>query len=139
MATGICHSICHLIYPPNWKAREELDAVEGSAVCFADLGQLSCLKKKTFLFILCGDNGLMGHVRSRVESIVLRKLSPDVIAVFFFFFFGTTIQPRSHVFSRPHTRLFDVCCCLSATPFPDVWLLDHVSINVNVFWFVKHM
>lgn len=30
-----------LIYPPNWKAREELNAREGSAVCFADLGQLS--------------------------------------------------------------------------------------------------
>lgn len=29
------------------------------------------------------------------------------------------------------------CCCLSATPFPDVLLLDHVSVNVNVFWFVK--
>lgn len=33
-----------LIYPPNWKAREEFDAVEGSAVCVADLGQLSCSK-----------------------------------------------------------------------------------------------
>lgn len=31
------------------------------------------------------------------------------------------------------------CCCLSAMPFPDVLLLDHVSINVNVFWFVKRV
>lgn len=33
-----------LMYPPNWKAREELNAGEGSAVCFADLGQLSYWK-----------------------------------------------------------------------------------------------
>lgn len=42
LATGICHS--HLIYPPNWKAREEWNASEGSAVCFADLGQPSYWK-----------------------------------------------------------------------------------------------
>lgn len=35
------YAIHDLIYPPNWKAREELNAREGRAVCFADLGQLS--------------------------------------------------------------------------------------------------
>lgn len=38
------YAIHNLIYPPNWKAREELIAGEGSAVCFADLGQLTYLK-----------------------------------------------------------------------------------------------
>lgn len=36
------YAIDSIIYPPNWKAREELN--EGSAVCVADLGQLSHLK-----------------------------------------------------------------------------------------------
>lgn len=46
------YAIHNLIYPPNWKAREELNAGEGSAVCFADLGQLSYLK--CFLCVVCG-------------------------------------------------------------------------------------
>lgn len=37
------------IYPPNWKAREELNSGEGSAVCFAGLGQLNYLK--CFLYV----------------------------------------------------------------------------------------
>lgn len=50
------YAIHNLIYPPNWKAREELNAGEGSAVCFADLGQLSYLK--CFLcVVLCGVHG----------------------------------------------------------------------------------
>lgn len=46
------YAIHDLIYPPNWKAREELNAGEGSAVCFADLGQLSYLKCS--LRVVCG-------------------------------------------------------------------------------------
>lgn len=46
------YAIHHLIYPPNWKAREELNAREGSAVCSADLGQLSYLK--CLLRVVCG-------------------------------------------------------------------------------------
>lgn len=46
------YAIHNLIYPPNWKAREEWNAGEGSAVCFADLGQLSYLK--CFLCVVCG-------------------------------------------------------------------------------------
>lgn len=37
------YAIQKLIYPPNWKAREELNSREGSAVCFDDLGQISYL------------------------------------------------------------------------------------------------
>lgn len=39
------YAIHNFIYPPNWKAREELNAEEGSAVCFADLGQHSHIKR----------------------------------------------------------------------------------------------
>lgn len=45
------YAVHDLIYPPNWKAREELNAGEGSAVCFADLGQLS--HSKCFLCVVC--------------------------------------------------------------------------------------
>lgn len=37
-------------------------------------------------------------------------------------------------------RLLNIwLCCRSDMLVPDVCLLSHVSINVNVFWFVKHV
>lgn len=66
------YAIHNLIYPPNWKAREELNVGEGSAVCFADLGQhLKCsLGVWSPRWPMC-----------TVDSTVPRKLSQDVIEV----------------------------------------------------------
>lgn len=69
------YAIHDLIYPPNWKAREELNAREGSAVCFADLGQLSYSTLDAFC-VLCVELK-MGDVYSWL--VVLEKLSQDVI------------------------------------------------------------
>lgn len=69
------YAIHDLIYPPNWKAREELNTREESAVCFADLCQLSYLK--CFLFCVWSSRWAM----YTVDSVVLRKLSQDVIEV----------------------------------------------------------
>lgn len=60
------YAIHDLIYPPNWKAREELNAGEGSAVCFADLGQLSHLK--CFLCVVCGAKDVYSLVDCAEEA-----------------------------------------------------------------------
>lgn len=116
-----------LIYPPNWKAREELNNTEGSAVCLADLGQLR---------FLCVVKGSSGRVTCTVGLIVPRKLSQDEIAVI-----CNHNSTQVRCFQRATHQGFKClpCCCLPAMPFPDVLLLDHVSINVNVLWFVKHV
>lgn len=69
------YAIHNLIYPPNWKAREELNTREGSAVCFADLCQLSYFK--CFLCCVWSSRWAM----YTVDSVMLRKLSQDVIEV----------------------------------------------------------
>lgn len=40
-------------------------------------------------------------------------------------------------FRGPHTRLLNVCHVVAFQPCYFQMLLDHVSINVNVFWVVK--
>lgn len=67
LATGICHS--RLIYPPNWKAREEEEwnASEGSAVCFADLGQPSYWKMLS-VCVVCSWRRLRCTVHSAVQG-----------------------------------------------------------------------
>ena len=79
---------------------------------------------------------MMGDACGRVESIVLRKLSLDIIAVIYSI---NSAQVRCFQWATREAVKCSPCCCLSVMPFPDVWLLSHVSINVNVFGFVKYM
>lgn len=70
-----------------------------------------------------------------VDSIVLEKPVQKVIAAICN---NNVTQVRCFQGATHQAIKCLPCCCLSAVPFPDVLLLDHVSINVNVFWFVKH-
>ena len=73
----------------------------------------------------------------RVDSTVPGKLSQHVIEVICN---NNSTQVRCFQGGPTHQAIKCLpCCCLSAMPFPDVLLLDHVSINVNVFWFVKRV
>lgn len=94
---------------------------------FTDLGQISCFK--CFLFVafktakcvqltrLC-----WGKPSQCIIEVICNNNSSQV----------GCFQGPTHKATK---RL--PCCCLAAMPFPDVLLLDHVSINVNVFWLVK--
>lgn len=86
-----------------------------------------------FSLCLCGAEGDDGVICAGTLSQLCCRCQAEVKLQQF----ATVIVPRSNVFSGPHTEMVSVCCAVAAQPFQDRLLLHHISINVNVFWFVK--